>query len=243
MKLVTLRTFAALAFVFVTFGAAQTAHAQSSIWLVPTTDAAPADSKYVEGGVVYNPRSYENGGYAVGVGRSIFGLGHGIEVGGNIVGTKTNQPNPVEFQPNIKLRWFADDEKGLAIASGVMTYVPVANASYGGDTFGMVYTVASKKFGDSGPRVTAGAYGLVGRDSGTGSRAGALFGIEQPLTKNVTLMVDHYTGNQVHGGFGSTTAGLLTTINKNVVVGTAWTFANTDMKGSNGFLGFVGFTF
>lgn len=242
MKFRNFATGATLAFALLTFGATQ-AHAQSVIWLVPTTDAAPAGSKYVEGGVVYNPRSYENGGYAAGVGRSIFGLGHGIEVGGNFVGTKTNQPNPVEFQPNIKLRWFADDENGIAIASGVMGYVPVANRSYGGDTFGMAYTVASKKFGTNGPRVTAGAYGLIGRDSGTGSRAGGLFGIEQPLSSKVTLAVDHYTGDQTHGGFGSTTAGVITTVNKNLVVGTGWTFANTNMKGSNGFIGWVGYSF
>lgn len=238
MKSFTLCISATIALILASYG---TAHAQTSVWLIPSTDAAAPGSKYVEGGVAYNPRSYENGGYFFGEGRSIFGLGHGIEVGGNIAATKTNQPYPVEFQPNVKMRWYSNDQ-GVAIASGVIGYLPIANTSYG-DNFAMVYTVASKKFGDGGPRVTAGVYGLMGRDCGTGSRAGALFGIEQPLTSKVTLAVDHNTGNQVHGGFGSTTVGVTTAVSKTVVVGTSWTFFNPNMSGSNGLLSWVGFTF
>lgn len=235
-------SFTTLALSFVLLALAQTAHAQSSVLFIPSTDVAADKSKYVEGDVAYNPRSYDNGGYFFVEGRSIFGLGKGLEVGGNIAATKTNQPNPVEFQPNLKMRWYSNDEQGIAIASGVIGYLPVANTSYG-DNFAMVYTVASKKFGDNGPRVTAGGYGLIGRDRGTGNRSGFLLGIEQPLTSKVTFAIDHNSGNQVHGGYGSTTAGFITTVNKNVVVGTAWSFVNTNMSGSNGFFGWVGFTF
>lgn len=237
-SLIMLLTMLALAFC-----ASGEANAQTVIWLVPSTDTAPPGSRYIELDGIVNPRPYDQGGYtAIGV-RTIFGTGNNTELGVNLFGTMTNTPNPVELQPNFKLKLYSDEQEGLALSVGTMLYLPVANQSYGGDTFGTAYVVGSKTFaGDNGPRLSIGAWGLYGRDSGTGSTSGLMFGLEQPINADFTFAVDHMTGNQVHGGFSSTTAGIIGTVSPDTTFGIAYTWANQGQN-NNGPFGWVGVKF
>jgi hypothetical protein len=222
--------------------AAGEASAQTVIWTVPTTDTAQPESKYVELDGIVNPRAYANSGYIVIGVRTLFGAGSNTEFGANLFGTKTSTPNPLVLQPNFKVRLWSDPDKGLATAAGTMLYIPVANRRYG-DNFGIAYVVGSKKFnGSHGPRFSAGAWGLYGRQNETGSESGLMFGYEQPLTSKITLAIDHMTGDQVHGGFSSTTAGFITALSKSATFGLAYTRPNVGPN-SDGVFGWVGFSF
>jgi len=141
---------------------AETLIAQSTLFNIPTTDTVAEGKTYLEFDFlpqipkpdgadriyIYNPRV-------------VLGLGANLEAGANF---EVHSPfsASVFIQPNIKWRFFNNDPKGLASATGVILYVPV-NHREEVPTFGLLYGVFSKKVktGNYGPRFHAGAYGIV----------------------------------------------------------------------------------
>src|SRR2546423_1248841 len=167
---------------FVIVFCSKDAVAQSTIFNIPSTDVVAKGKSYLEFDFISHLESHKNGGFQSYVPRAVFGLGKGVEIGANVSFTDALAPDqPVEFQPNLKWQVYNSEEKGVAVTVGGIGYIPVAHTT-GVDKFGLVYTNVSKKFkGAYGPRLTGGAYGLLGREEGLGPKAGAIVGYEQPL--------------------------------------------------------------
>jgi hypothetical protein len=190
----------------ITFFECQTTKAQSTLFNIPSTDVVAKKQTYLEFDFISHLESHRDGGFRAYVPRVVFGLGKKLEAGLNVSFADALAPDqPVELQPNIKYQFYSNEGNGFAASVGGILYTPVAHRA-GVDTFGLIYTVVSKKVkGSYGPRVTGGGYGLVGRANGQGSEGGAIVGYEQPLHKTVSFVADWLSGRN---RFGYLTPGL-----------------------------------
>jgi hypothetical protein len=172
---------------------------QSTVVNVPSTDVVSARDVYVEFDFISNYSHHYNGGFQTYVPRAVVGVGHNVEVGANVSYTDGfGVAQPVEIQPNVKWRFYENEQKGIAATLGCIAYVPVTHRS-GTDTFGLCYSVMSKKFaGNYGPKFTGG-YALVHRSNGNGSKGGALAAYEQPLANRFAFVMDWFSGNNRFG--------------------------------------------
>jgi hypothetical protein len=213
--------------------------AQSTIFNIPSTDVVSKKKTYLEFDLITHLESHEDGGFQAYIPRAVFGLGKGFEIGANFSFLDTLAPDqPVEFQPNIKWQAYAGDN-GVAVSFGAIGYIPV-NHREGLDDFALLYGNVSKKFkGAYGPRVTAGAYGLAGRDDGTGTKGGGFFGYEQPLSGKVSFVADWFTGKN---RFGYVTPGFAFTLPKNGLFLAGYSVGNEGRKNNALFL-YYGITF
>ena len=110
----------------------------------------------------------------------------------------------------------------------------------GADTFGLVYTVVSKKVkGSHGPRLTGGGYGLVGRADGNGSVGGAIVGYEQPVYKRVTFVADWLSGKN---RFGYVTPGFSVALPRASALYAGYSIGNFGRK-NNALFVYYGITF
>jgi len=180
----------------------QQALAQSTLFNIPSTDAVGKGKGYFEFDFFAQmpttsgaPRLYT---YAP---RVVVGAGAGVEIGTNMVVYDSSSTQSY-IQPNIKWRFAANDDTGIAASVGTMLISPLNNRKTT-DTFGMVYGNFSKKVksSDYGPRFTLGGYGLVDTDGLTKNEVGAIVGFEQPIHSKVTLLADWFSGENFFGYF------------------------------------------
>ena len=176
------------------------ARAQSTLFNIPSTDVVAKKKTYFEFDFVSHPEPHRSGGFQTYVPRVVFGLGRRLEAGVNVTFTDALAPDqPVELQPNVKYQFYSNESKGLAASAGGILYAPVSHRA-GTDTFGLLYTVVSKKVkGSYGPRITGGGYGLVGRANGNGNEGGAIVGYEQPVHRRVSFVADWLSGKNRFG--------------------------------------------
>jgi hypothetical protein len=184
----------------VTLLAAHETNAQSTLFNIPSTDVVAKKKVYFEFDFISHLESHDDGGFQAYIPRFVVGVGGNVEVGANVAFTDALAPDqPVELQPNIKYKFYSNEEYGVAAATGAILYTPIANRD-GVDTFGLVYSTVSKKVkGTYGPRITGGGYGLVGRADGTGTKGGAIVGYEQPLHAKVNFVADWLSGKNRFG--------------------------------------------
>lgn len=214
--------------------------AQSTLFNIPSTDVVAEKKTYLEFDFISHLESHRNGGFQSYLPRAVFGLGKNVEAGVNVSFTDALAPEqPVELQPNVKWRFYNNEDKGVAVAAGGILYAPVANRT-GTDTFGLIYTTTSKKVKAAyGPRLTGGAYALVGRADGAGTKAGAIIGYEQPLHAKVSFVADWFSGKN---RFGYVTPGLSFTVSKNSLFYAGYSIGNQGRK-NNGLFLYYGITF
>jgi len=239
-------TVARLFFSFLFVLAAQNALAQSTIFNIPTTDTVSKGKAYLEFDFLpqipaaanadriytYNPRL-------------VVGVSGNIEAGANFL-TYQNSPscNAVPqtcgyFQPNIKWRFYNNDNAGLAAAGGTVLNTPI-NKRAGQDSWGLLYGEFSKKVktGNYGPRFTAGPYGVVsanqdvseGPVSFFGPRAGAILGYEQPIYSKVSFVADWFSGKNFYGYF---TPGISITVPGNGLFNAGYSIGNDSWANDN----------
>ena len=216
------------------------ASGQSTLFNTPSTDVVPKGSVYVEMDFVSHLADHAEGGFQTYAPRVVVGLGGRTEVGANVTFTDALAGDqPVEFQPNVKFKVYDGGDNGGAASIGGVLYTSVANGE-GTDTFGLVYANASKKVsGRYGPRVTGGAYGLVGREDGLGSRGGAMLGFEQPLHRRVAFVADWFSGKN---RFGYVTPGLGVALPKGQVFYAGYSVGNEGRRNNSLFI-YYGVTF
>ncbi|MBI3652120.1 MAG: hypothetical protein HY231_13955 [Acidobacteria bacterium] len=224
---------------FMTF-CSRLAEAQSTIFNIPSTDVVGKGKSYFEFDFISHLESHRNGGFQSYVPRAVFGLGKGLEIGANVSFTDALTPaQPVELQPNLKWQCYSSEKSGVAITVGGIAYLPIAHTT-GVDKFGLIYSNVSKKFsGKYGPRLTGGAYGLLGRESGLGAKAGAIVGYEQPLHTKIALVGDWFSGAN---RFGYVTPGLAFTVSKTSIFYAGYSIGNEGRKNNALFL-YYGITF
>jgi hypothetical protein len=223
----------------------QTAFAQSTLFNIPSTDVAARGKVYVEFDYLSHLADHTNGGFTTLAGRTVIGVGRNVEVGVNVPVTDVGSLRPVEIQPNLKWQFVNEEKSGIAASAGGLLYVPVNDksaltATGVKDTFGLLYTVVSKKIkAKYGPRFTVGGYGLAGRQNGNGSEGGAIVGYEQPLHEKVSFVTDWFSGKN---RFGYVTPGLAFSLPKNSAIYAGYSIGNQGRK-NNALYIYFGITF
>jgi hypothetical protein len=220
--------------------AAREARAQTSLWTVPTAESLPEGETYLEFDFDAHPTSYKKGGFqSYGV-FLVRGVGKGVEVGVNAYFLKDGdgESEPLEFQSDIKWRFYKNKAETFSAAVGGILFAPVGRG--GGDTVGMLYASANKAVeGLNGAQLTGGGYGLVGQNREGGSRAGALVGYFQPVTRKLCFMADWNSGRN---RFGYGAAGFGLDVSKSGVLYSGYYFGN-EGRGNNFFGVYYGHRF
>jgi hypothetical protein len=214
--------------------------AQSTLFNVPSTDVVARGKVYLEFDFYSHLRSHANGGFQIYAPRAVFGVAKNVEVGVNVSATDSFMPDqPVYISPNIKWQFYNNEKSGIAMSGGALLYTPVAHRR-GADTYGFVYSVASKKIkGTYGPRLTGGGYALPGLQKGLGTRGGAIVGYEQPLAKKVTFVADWFSSQNA---FGYVTPGFSFTLPHSGLLNVGYSIGNHG-RGNNSLFIYYGITF
>jgi hypothetical protein len=227
------KLFAAVAALFLITVGGQAALAQSSLFNAPTTDTVGSGRARVEFEYRRQTPDEEAPRTSVYMPRAMVGLGRNFEVGANLSFVRTEGTGRTNafFSPNVKWKFYDNEESGVAASGGAVLFTPV-NHRAGTDTFGMLYTNVSKKVQASyGPRLTAGIYGVVGTSDRQfrGPRAGALLGVEQPVHPRVSLAADWLSGKN---GFGYFTPGVALRLPKENTLKLGYSFGNDSFAGA-----------
>jgi hypothetical protein len=211
--------------------------AQSTIINAPSTQVVNEKDVYLEFDFISNYSHHYNGGFQTYLPRAVVGVRKKVEAGVNVSytdGFGTDQP--VEIQPNVKWQFFENESKQMAAALGCIGYIPV-NHRNGTDKFALCYSVLSKGFkGSYAPRFTGGGYGLLGRKTGTGSRAGFVAGYEQPIAPRTSFVVDWLSGQN---RFGYVTSGFSINTTSRSTLFSGYTIGNQGRR-NNAFMTFYG---
>lgn len=215
------------------------AHAQQTIFNVPTTDVLDRGKVYFELDVSFKPSdSTLVSKFSSFVPRVVVGAGSRVEIGLNITGNIQPGADTTTLVPAIKWKPYQGKDNGVAIVVGDHLYLPVRNRSYNAGNY--VYAEISKTF-KSGTRLTAGGYDFTRNVVASANRAGGQFGFEQPLNKKVTLAADWFTGKH---GAGYFTPGLVFTVGPKVTGYTGYSIGNQNpSKGNHFFLLELGYNF
>jgi hypothetical protein len=238
---------------------AQTAMAQSTIFNIPTTDTVSKGKGYFEFDFLAQAPGFDSTRNTIYNPRLVVGVAPNAEAGVNFPTSHySGGADPSTFgyiQPNFKWKYYNNDDKGLAVAAGIVWNTPL-NQREGQDSWGYIYTNVSKKIksGNYGPRFTAGPYGVLGanRDPANGPtsfvdqpRAGAILGYEQPIHAKASIVADWFSGKN---GLGYFTPGISITLPKNGLLNVGYSFGNNSYEDSNAaknryFFAYYGVTF
>jgi hypothetical protein len=228
--------------------AAQTAMAQSTIFNIPTTDTVSKGKGYFEFDYLAEAPQSDAGRVHVYNPRLVVGLSSKVEAGVNFLTPHMTHGAHLcgesatcsYFQPNIKFKYFSNDDAGVAAAAGIVWNTPL-NQRSGQDSWGYVYTNFSKKVksGMYGPRFHAGPYGVLSanQDSANGPtsfldqpRAGVILGYEQPFHPKASIVADWFSGKN---GLGYFTPGLSITLPGNGLLNAGYSIGNDSWANSN----------
>ncbi|MFN2576912.1 MAG: hypothetical protein ABR607_04390 [Pyrinomonadaceae bacterium] len=198
--------------------------AQSTLMNVPSTDVVSTRKVYLEMDFLTNYAWQREGSFQNYIPRAVVGVAHNVEVGANVSFTHVaGQQLPIEVQPNVKWQFYANEAAGTAAAVGCILYAPITHRA-GSDGLGQCYFVGSKRFsGRLGPRFTGGGFALLGAGTDQRTKAGAIAGYEQPLTKRFSFLVDWFTGDN---RFGYVSPGLSIVTSKSTALTTGYAIAN-----------------
>ena len=181
--------------------AASPAAAQSTIFNIPSTDTVAPAKTYVEIDYVLQLPKPEEGQFSVFTPRVVFGVTPMLEVGANIGfahiagGDSFDGTTDTIFQPNAKVKFWADDDRGLAASAGFIAYMP----NHDLDKFGLIYGNVSKKI-SSGARFTFGGYGAPSIEAD--DKGGVILGAEVPISgSKVSFVADWFSGKNFFGYF------------------------------------------
>jgi hypothetical protein len=174
--------------------------AQQTVFNVPTTDVLDKGKVYFELDVSAKPNdSPAVKKFSAFVPRLVFGAGHSIEAGVNILGNVQPGPDSTTISPTIKWKLYNGGDNGWAIVLGDNVFVPVRNRAYDIGTYSYAMTQKTLK---QSTRIGFGGYffskNVVAANA---DRAGGQFTFEQPVSKKVTLAADWFTGKHSAGYF------------------------------------------
>jgi hypothetical protein len=220
-------------------GVFSVAHAQQTIFNVPTTDVLDRGKVYAELDVSLKPTdSASVNKFSSFVPRVVVGAGSRIEFGLNLTGNVQPGADTTTLVPAFKWKSYQGKNNDVAIAVGDHLYFPVRNRAYNAGNY--VYAEISKTF-KSGTRVTAGGYDFTRNVVATANRAGGQFGFEQPLNKKLSFAADWFTGKHSAGYF---TPGLVFKIGPKITGYAGYSIGNQNpSKGNHFFLLEVGYNF
>jgi hypothetical protein len=209
------------------------AMAQSTIFNIPTTDTVAKKKVYLEFDSFTQAPKFDGAPRTeILVPRAVVGLSNNLEAGLNVSVTHSGGTNLTYLQPDIKWKFFNDEKTATAGSLGVILNAPM-NYTKTNDTWALLYGNLSKKVGKSGPRLTAGPYGVVGGDSNNFHgliKAGALVGFEQVVYKRLSFVSDWFSGKNFYGYW---TPGISIALPKNSLFNAGYAIGNDSWKDSN----------
>ena len=219
------------------------AHAQQTLFNVPSSDVLPKGKVYGEMDFSWKPNDSDKNivpKFSSFVPRIIFGAGGDFEIGLNVTGNIQPGADSTTLVPIIKWRIYNGKDNGWALVAGDHLFVPVRNKAY--DAGNYVYAQVSKTFNGGKTRLTAGGYdfspGVVAPNA---HRGGGQFGFEHAINSKITLQADWYTGKQTSGYF---TPGFYAKPHPKVTLYGGYSIGNADFKrGNHFFLIEAGFNF
>jgi hypothetical protein len=218
------------------------AAAQSTIFNIPTTDTVAPKKGYFEIDYLAQLPTPDFGAFQIFTPRIVAGVAPNVEVGVNFANTRYADGGGTfaQIQPNIKYKFFADDESGVAAAAGLVWYSALNHRDLA-DDFGLVYGLVSKKVksGDYGPRFHGGIYGTLSYVDNT---AGAILGYEQPVSSKVSVVADWFSQKNFWGYF---TPGVSITLPHSGLLNIGYSIGNDSYDGNKNraFFIYYGVTF
>ncbi len=221
-----------LILIITTVGAA---HAQQTIFNVPSSDVLDKGKVYLELDASFrfnDTRSVNK--FSSFVPRGVFGVGTDTEVGVNITGNINPGADQTTISPTIKHRVYNGKDNGVQVVVGDNVFIPVRNKSYNIGNY--AYAQVSKTF-KSNTRITGGGYYFTKNVVATSARAGGQFGFEQPVNKYFNVIADYYTGRHAAGYF---TPGVSFKASKRVTGYFGYSIGKSNPRTNNFFLGEIG---
>lgn len=197
-----MKFYAILIFTIMTIiGFAVEAHAQQTIFNVPSTDILDKGKIYAEFDATFKPNNSDAVRRFSGfVPRVVVGTGKNVEVGLNITGNIQPGADSTTLVPNAKWRVYNGEKNGVAIVVGDNLFVPVRNKSYNIGNY--AYAQISKTFTKTKTRITGGAYHFTKNTvAANAGRAGGQFAFEQTVNKYLNINADWITGKHSAGYF------------------------------------------
>jgi hypothetical protein len=214
------------------------AMAQSTLFNIPTTDTVAKGKAYAEFDFVPQIPAFNDSRIYFFNPRLVVGAPRNFELGVNfpIYNTQSSGDSATSgyIQPNAKWKFYDNEKAGVALAVGGVLNTPL-NHRDGQDSWGYIYGLVSKKVktGDYGPRFHGGAYGVISNDHCTGfcgTRAGAILGYEQPLSKKISFVADWFSQKNYLGYF---TPGVSIALPKNGLLNVGYMIGNDSWENSN----------
>ncbi len=188
----------------------QTARAQSTIFNIPSTDTVDKGKGYFEFDYLPQAPGPDQGASTqVFNPRFVIGLSKNAEFGVNVPIFHNGDTDPSSLsyiQPNLKVKFYNDEAKGVAATVGIISNFPL-NSTDSQLPFALVYGNVSKKVGKAGPRFTVGPYGVIAKQDDpnkvtfAGPRGGVLLGYEQPIAGRLSFVADWFSGSNSVGYF------------------------------------------
>ena len=221
--------------------AALSIRAQSTVVNIPSTDTVAQKTAYLEADFLTHFGSAASGGFRSYGYRIVYGARRNLEVGANFYYTTNGvtSPEPKEFQPNAKWKFYNNERHGVAASAGAFLFVPL-DRSAGTRAFSLAYSNVSKTFARArGLRLTGGGYALVGAARSVGTKRGAIVGVEQPVARRLTFLADWYSGKN---RFGYSAAGFNFAVTKRQFLYGGYNFGNAG-RVNDYFSAYYGITF
>jgi hypothetical protein len=220
-------------------GGFATAHAQQTIFNVPTTDVLDKGKVYAELDVSFKPNDSEIvNRFSSFVPRFVVGAGARVEVGLNVTGNIQPGPDTTTLVPAVKWKAYQGKDNCVAIVFGDHLFLPVRRRAVNAGNY--VYIEISKTF-KTGTRLTAGGYDFTRRTVAEAGRAGGQFGFEQPVSRTLTLAADWFTGKHSAGYF---TPGVVFKLGPQTTAYAGYSIGNQHLgRGNHFFLLEVGYNF
>ena len=219
---------------FLLAGCVESAYSQLTIVNVPSTDTLQEKQFYIEADAAWKPGPYRKGGFQSYGYRTVYGINRKTEAGVSFFYTRNGTSSPKELQLSLKRKLYSKEKWGFATSTGATVYVPL-NKSAGKRSVILAYANASKTFNRlKGLRITGGAYHVLNNERGFGNRKGLMVGLEQPLTKRVSVVGDYISGKN---RFGYAAAGVVLALTKRQVLMISYNFSN--VNGSGNYLNFL----
>ena len=214
--------------------AAQPAAAQSTIFNIPTTDTVAPKKGYFEFDYLAQLPKPDSGQFQIFMPRLVVGVAPMVEVGVNFNTTTyaDDGGSYAQIQPNIKLKFFNNDDKGVAAAAGIIYYSAMNHRDTNADNdFGLIYAEISKKVksGNFGPRFHAGIYSSVSYFDD--EQQGAILGYEQPVSGKVSVVADWFSGKNFWGYF---TPGISVTLPHSGLLNIGYSIGNNAYNNDEG---------
>lgn len=221
-------------FLLLALCAAKCAHAQETVFDVPSADVLAKGKFYFEQDGTVRPVDP----LATFTPRIVIGIGHQIEVGVNFNGLSAPTLGGLNLSPTFKWQLWKSADSGWSFFVGDDVFFPITQRTYNAGNY--AYATLAKQF-KHGTRISAGAYDFTKDVVATANRAGGQFTIEQTVTSRLTVAAEWYTGNNATGYVNP---GIIYKITPKLTGYAAYQIGNAGVaKGNHQFLWELGYNF